>query len=121
MHRFQPSSFENNVKLVGDHETLAEKDVHFGAASSCLGHQSVIPTVIPIPDARTVDRVTENERADNVKLSREEMVEIDQLLTTYEMTDDRYYPDDMKHLNSQESPTLPEDRGASKIIQYYGL
>ena len=95
MPRFQPLNFENNMKLVKKLETLAEKKKCTSAQLALAWAVSLpkwqgMPTIIPIPGARTVDRVIENGRAGGSKLNEEEMVEIDQLLATCEVAGDRY-------------------------------
>ena len=102
--RFQPPNFENNMKLVKEVETLAQKKNCTSAQLALawvvsLSKKKGMPTIIPIPGATTADRVIENGKASDVELSDEEMVEIDQILATCEVTGDRYHPAGMKMIN----------------------
>lgn len=56
-----------------------------------------MPTIIPIPGATTAERVKENAGA--VKLTKEELGEIDAILKSHEVAGDRYPPMFMKYVN----------------------
>ncbi|KAF6223376.1 hypothetical protein HO133_000218 [Letharia lupina] len=102
--RFQPPNFENNMKLVKQLEVMAQKKKCTSAQLALawvvnLSENKGMPTIIPIPGARTVDHAIENGKASEVELTEEEMAEIDHVLATCEVAGDRYHPAGMKSLN----------------------
>ncbi len=102
--RFQPPNFENNMKLVKEVETLAQKKKCTSAQLALawvvsLSKKNGMPTFIPIPGSATVDRVIENGKASEVELNEEDMAEIDQILATCEVAGDRYHPAGMKSID----------------------
>ena len=102
--RFQPPNFENNMKLVKEVETLAQKKKCTSAQLALawvasLSKQNGMPTFIPIPGSATVNRVIENGKASDVELNEEDMAEINQILATCEVAGDRYHAAGMKSLN----------------------
>ena len=58
-----------------------------------------MPKVIPLAGVTTVDYAIENGRGGEVELNEEEIAEIDQVLATCEVGDDRYHPDGIKSIN----------------------
>lgn len=102
--RFQPPNFENNMKLVKQLETLAQKKKCTSAQLALawvvsLSKKRGMPTIIPIPRSTIVDRVIENGKASAVELNEGEMVEIDRILATCEVTGHRCHPAGMKSIN----------------------
>ena len=102
--RFQPANLENNMKLVKKLETLAQRKQCTSAQLALawvvsLSKKKGMPRIIPIPGARTVERVMENGKASEVELNEEEMAEIEEILATCEVAGDRYHPAGMKSIN----------------------
>lgn len=102
--RFQPANLKNNMKLVKKLETLAQRKQCTSAQLALawvvsLSKKKGMPRIIPIPGARTVERVMENGKASEVELNEEEMAEIEEILATCEVAGDRYHPAGMKSIN----------------------
>ena len=102
--RFQPPNFENNMKLVQKMETLATKKKCTSAQLALawvvsLSKKQGMPEIIPIPGATKVEHAIENGEAQHVKLSEEDLTEIDQILATCEVAGERYHPAGMKSVN----------------------
>ena len=102
--RFQPPNFDNNMKLVKEVEALAKKkDCTTSQLALAwvvsLSHREGMPRIIPIPGATTVERVTENAKAADIELSKDELMRIDQILATCEVQGDRYHAAGMKLIN----------------------
>lgn len=110
MPRFQPGAFEKNLKLVEELEKLAAKkgctpgQVGIAWVKSQSG-KGGMPVLIPIPRATTKERVEEN--MVDVKLSDEDLQEIDALIGGVEIEGGRY-PDFLEVLNFGSTPALKE-------------
>ncbi|KAF6810714.1 pyridoxal reductase [Colletotrichum sojae] len=93
MPRFQPDTFDINMKLVKQVQDLAAKK---GATSAqlaiswtvALSKKPGMPEIIPIPGATTAARVNENAKL--VELTEEELAEIDATLAKFEVAGGRY-------------------------------
>lgn len=91
--RFQPDVFSKNLELVTELEKLAKKK---GCKPGQLGMAWVksfngkpgMPTIIPIPGATTEERVVENSK--DVPLTKEDLEEIDGILSRTVVIGDRY-------------------------------
>lgn len=91
--RFQPDVFPKNLELVTELEKLAKKK---GCKPGQLGMAWVksfngkpgMPTIIPIPGATTEERVVENSK--DVSLTKEDLEEIDGILSKAVVIGDRY-------------------------------
>ena len=91
--RFQPDVFPKNVELVTELEKLAKKK---GCKPGQLGLAWVksfngkpgMPTIIPIPGATTEERIIENSK--DVSLTKEDLEEIDNILSKAVVIGDRY-------------------------------
>ena len=102
--RFQPPNFENNMKLVRELETLAQKKRCTSAQIALawvasLSKEKEMPTFIPIPGSTSVDRIIENGKASDVELNEEDMAEINRVLEACEVAGDRYHSAGMKSIN----------------------
>ncbi|EHA49112.1 pyridoxal reductase [Pyricularia oryzae 70-15] len=91
--RFQPENFEQNIKLVDAVKVMASKKGCTPAQLAinwvrCLSQRNGLPVIIPIPGATTVERVKENSTI--IDLSDEEMAEIQNTMSKYEIKGDRY-------------------------------
>ncbi len=93
MPRFQPDVFPKNLELVTELEKLAKKK---GCKPGQLGLAWVksfngkpgMPTIIPIPGATTEERVIENSK--DVSLTKEDLEEIDDILSKTVVIGERY-------------------------------
>ena len=102
--RFQPPNFENNMVLVKNLESLAQRKNCTSAQLALawligVSKKDGMPKIIPIPGATTVAHAIENGKAGEIELNEEEMAEIDQVLATCEVAGDRYHPLGMRNLN----------------------
>lgn len=93
MPRFQAGNFEHNITLVHKVNELAQKKgVTPGQFAlswvRSLSKRPGMPTIIPIPGATTVERVSENSKL--VDLTDEEMAVIDGILEKMEVKGARY-------------------------------
>ena len=100
--RFQPQNFAANMKLVKELEKIAlEKDCTPAQLALAwvrsLSKKERMPQIIPIPGARTAERIKEN--AVEVDLTDEEMKSIDTILGSCEIVGDRYHPEGMTMVN----------------------
>lgn len=91
--RFQSENFDHNLKLVEEVKELAKKKGCTPAQLAinwvrCLSQRDGLPVIIPIPGARTAERVRENSVL--VDLSDEEMAEIRSIVSKYEIKGGRY-------------------------------
>lgn len=91
--RFQKEAFDHNIKLVHSVEALAKKKgcTTPQLAISWVQHNSKrsgVPSVIPIPGAVAVSRVTEN--AELIPLSEEEFAAISDIVNNFETVGNRY-------------------------------
>ncbi|EFQ28862.1 aldo/keto reductase [Colletotrichum graminicola] len=91
--RFQPDTFSINIKLAEQVEELARKKGVTPAQLAigwvmALSRRPGMPEIIPIPGATTAERVNENAKL--VKLTDEEMSEIDATLAKFEVVGGRY-------------------------------
>ena len=100
--RFQKDVFAKNLELVEKLEKLAGKKGCTPAQLALawvrqLGEKEGMPVIIPIPGATTEARVMEN--MDVVRLSNEDMEEIDGILKETIVVGERYPEMAQKHLN----------------------
>lgn len=91
--RFQPDVMPKNLQLVTELEKLAKKkDCKPGqlgmAWVKSFNGKPGMPTIIPIPGATTEERVVENSR--DVSLTKEDLEEIDGILSQTVIVGDRY-------------------------------
>ena len=91
--RFQPDVFSKNLELVTELEKVAKKkgckpgQLAMAWVKSFDGKPGM-PTVIPIPGATTEERVVENSK--DVTLTKEDLEEIDGILSKTVVIGDRY-------------------------------
>ncbi|KAF6845280.1 pyridoxal reductase [Colletotrichum musicola] len=93
MPRFQPDTFDVNMKLVKQVQDLAAKKGVTPAQLAiswtvALSKKPGMPEIIPIPGATTAARVNENAKL--VELTEEELAEIDATLAKFEVVGGRY-------------------------------
>lgn len=100
--RFQPGAFEANLKLVDRVKAVADKQgatVGQVALAWVRGHsgRDGLGEIIPIPGATTPERIDEN--CKEIKLSEQEMKELDELVFSFEVTGGRYGGPQAKMMN----------------------
>lgn len=109
--RFQPDVFYKNLELVKDLEKLAAKkgctpgQIGISWVKAQAGKPGLPKTIIPIPGATTDARVKEN--MVDVKLSKEDLDEIDAILKDAVILGNRYGGPQNK-LEFGDSPPLKQ-------------
>jgi pyridoxine 4-dehydrogenase len=96
--RFSEENFEHNLTFIRKVEDFATRK---GATPAQIAIQWVLSIddhVIPIPGATSLSRVEENMGAANVKLTKEELDELNQFAETAEVRGGRYGPEQRKYL-----------------------
>lgn len=96
--RFSEGNFEHNLKFILKVEDFAKRK---GATPAQIAIQWVLSVdnhIIPIPGATSVGRVEENMAAANVKLTKEELDELNQFAETAEVKGGRYDAEQQKYL-----------------------
>jgi pyridoxine 4-dehydrogenase len=96
--RYSDENFENNIKFVHFLEELAKKKGVTAAQIAIKWVTTVDDHIIPIPGAVARERVKENIGAAGVKLTKEELDEINQFVAKAEVKGGRYAPEQEKHL-----------------------
>ena len=91
--RFQPDVFDKNLALVRDIEKVAKtKGCTPGQVATAWvlaqNGKPNVPVIVPIPGATTEERVREN--TVDVKLSKEEMAEVDAIVKDAVIIGGRY-------------------------------
>ncbi len=90
MDRFQKENWDSNIQLVEQLTSLAKKR---GCTPAQLALSWVLAqgeNIIPIPGATTKERVTENAKAIEFKLSEDELESIRDILSKVEIKGGRY-------------------------------
>jgi pyridoxine 4-dehydrogenase len=91
--RFQPEHLEENLKLCKAIEVIAKRnDVTLAQVALAwvrgMSRRNGLPKIIPIPGSATEARVLENSQ--HVELTEEDMKDLDDILSKYEVKGDRY-------------------------------
>ncbi|KAF8510883.1 aldo/keto reductase [Hysterangium stoloniferum] len=91
--RFKPENFEHNLKLVVALKSIAEKR-GVTPAQLCLAWvRSLSPQIIPIPGSSKATRTLENMAACDLSLTKQELAEIDEILSKVAVQGARYTAD----------------------------
>ncbi|HEY4130014.1 MAG TPA: aldo/keto reductase [Gemmatimonadaceae bacterium] len=88
--RFQGENFQKNLDLVAAIERIATTKGVTAAQLALAWVLSRGDDVVPIPGTRHVQRLEENVGADNVELTREDIIEIDEILPVGSASGARY-------------------------------
>lgn len=101
--RFQPDVFDENLKLVHEIDELAKKNGCTSAQVAIAwviaqGEKAGHAPFIALPGSSTAERVKENCKV--VKLSADELANVDAILKKFEVKGDRYPEQFMKQLES---------------------
>jgi len=91
--RFQPGFFEENIKLVEHVEAIAKRKNITPAQIALawirtMSGRNGLPRIIPIPGATTEARTVENSK--ELYLTEEEMKDLEEILSKFEVKGDRY-------------------------------
>jgi len=90
LDRFKPENFESNLKLVTALKSIAEKRAVTPAQLCLAWVRSLGSQVIPIPGSSKAARTLENMAASDLRLTAEESVEIDEILSKVPVQGVRY-------------------------------
>ena len=96
--RYSDENFENNMKFVHFLEEMAKRKGVTAAQIAIKWVTTVDDHIIPIPGAVALERVKENTGSAGVKLTKEELDEINQFVAKAEVKGGRYAPEQEKHL-----------------------
>lgn len=88
--RFQGDNFYMNLELVDVLDSMAAKRGLSTAQLAIAWVCALGPYVIPIPGSKNADRARQNTEAANIKLSKEEMDEIDAIMKQFPPAGGRY-------------------------------
>ncbi|BEJ16190.1 hypothetical protein CspHIS471_0507950 [Cutaneotrichosporon sp. HIS471] len=88
--RFQGDNFYKNLELVDVLDSMAEKRGLSTAQLAIAWVCATGPYVVPIPGSKNPHRARENTEAANIKLSKEEMAEIDEIMRQFPPVGGRY-------------------------------
>lgn len=94
--RFQGENFKKNLELVDDIKKIADKK---GATAGQIALAWVLqksPILIPIPGTKKEKYLEENNKAAEIKLTDEEVAEIDGVINSFKVSGTRYAPEMMK-------------------------
>ncbi|RXK38953.1 hypothetical protein M231_03798 [Tremella mesenterica] len=105
--RLAPELFDQNIKLVNKVEEIAKRHGHSVSEFALAWVINKFPTVIPIPGSSKVERVKSNVSAANIKISSEEMEEIEQILKDFPPVGGRY-PDQQEQFLVSRSVLISE-------------
>ncbi|KAF4586359.1 hypothetical protein EYR38_010635 [Pleurotus pulmonarius] len=88
--RFQPENFPKNLEVVAKLKAIAEK---YNATSGQIALAWIItahPNIFPIPGTRNIDRLEENSKAAEIKLSPEDVKDISAIVENADVAGARY-------------------------------
>ena len=91
--RFKPENIESNQVLVDLIKNIAAKKEATTAQIALAWVLAQKPWIVPIPGTRKLERLEENLGAANVKLTSEELRNLDDALAKIEISGDRYPAD----------------------------
>jgi pyridoxine 4-dehydrogenase len=102
--RFQEEHFNHNLALLKEVKRLAAEKKCTEAQLALawvltLSKRPDMPTIIPIPGSKSVERIRENAAAANVELSEEEMEQIAEIVKRCGVSGDRYHKHGMDSLD----------------------
>lgn len=108
MPRFQGEAFEANLELFEEFEILA-------AEAGCTPAQLCLawllqkdPIIVPIPGTTNPDHMREDAEAANVRLSKEIMRRVDELVNEDTVTGSRYAPAMQASVDTEKTPSEAE-------------
>jgi aryl-alcohol dehydrogenase-like predicted oxidoreductase len=97
--RFQGENFQKNLDLVRRIEEMAKQKNCTAAQLALAWVLAKSPNIVPIPGTRHLDRLKDNIGAVNVKLTDNDMKQIDEILPMHAAAGERYPEAAMKALN----------------------
>lgn len=87
MPQFKPEAYDKNQKLIKLLEETASKHDATPAQISMAWMLCKKPWIVPIPGTRKVERMKENAKASEIKLSMDEVNKLDQMLNNMTMSE----------------------------------
>jgi aryl-alcohol dehydrogenase-like predicted oxidoreductase len=109
MPRFQGEAFEANLELFEEFEILAA-EAGCTPAQLCLAwllHKD--PIIVPIPGTTNPNHMSENAAAANVRLSKEIMRRVEDLVNGDTVTGSRYAPAMQASVDTERMPSEMEE------------
>ncbi|SPO24533.1 probable Aldo-keto reductase yakc [NADP+] [Ustilago trichophora] len=94
--RFQGENFKKNLELVQDIRKIADKKNVTPGQIALAWVLQKSPIILPIPGTKKEKYLEENNKAADVKLSKEEVEEIDTIINSFKVSGSRYPAEFMK-------------------------
>lgn len=88
--RFQGENFGKNLELVRDIQTIADKKGATPGQIALAWLTAKSPIIIPIPGTKKLKYLRQNIDASKVKLSKDEVQEIDSVINSFKVSGERY-------------------------------
>jgi len=101
MPRFQPESFTHNLDVVRNFTALAAEMGYSPAQLSLAWLLNKGTSHIPIPGTRNIAHLEENASANEIRLTRDEIVEIESTINPTLIKGERYPPAAMREVDSE--------------------
>ncbi len=87
MPQFKPKAYEQNQQLL---KLLADMSIEHNATPSQISMAWMLckkPWIVPIPGSRKISHMTENVAAIDIKLSQDEIIQLDKMLASMNMSE----------------------------------
>ncbi|EST05292.1 NADP-dependent oxidoreductase domain protein [Kalmanozyma brasiliensis GHG001] len=94
--RFTGDNFAKNLELVNDIKKIADKKNATPGQIALAWLLQKSPIILPIPGTKKEKYLEENNKAAEIKLSKEEMDEIDGVINSFKVSGTRYAPEMMQ-------------------------
>lgn len=91
--RFKPENMKANQVLLDLIKSIAAKKNATLAQIALAWVMAKAPWIVPIPGSRKLSRIKENIEATNIKLTAQELMEINEMLDKMELKAERWDPD----------------------------
>lgn len=91
--RFKPENMKANQVLLDLIKSIAAKKNATSAQIALAWVMAKAPWIVPIPGSRKLSRIKENIEATNIKLTAQELMEINEMLDKMELKAERWDPD----------------------------
>lgn len=91
--RFKPENMKANQVLLDLIKSIAAKKNATPAQIALAWVMAKAPWIVPIPGSRKLSRIKENIEATNIKLTAQELMEINEMLDKMELKAERWDPD----------------------------
>ncbi|MGB7184875.1 MAG: aldo/keto reductase [Burkholderiaceae bacterium] len=104
MPRFDPDTYQNNLKLLTDYQSIADEAGLSMAQLALAWVLSKGKDIVAIPGTTNIDHLEENAGADSKPLSPQLMSALDQLINEHTVSGPRYNAKNQREVDSAEYP-----------------